>query len=142
MITAIDTSVLLDVFLPDPQFGRQSLEVLKSCTREGALVISEIVYAELACAFKEERIMQGVLERSGIQLHPSDRKTLWKAGELWKQYRVRIGTSSTKQQRILADFWIGAHALLQADRLLTRDRGFYRDYFNVFYPFMKDENCR
>lgn len=67
MITAIDTNVLLDVFLPDPEFGAKSLETLKNCSQEGALVISEVVYTELACAFKEEKRLDDALQKSGIE---------------------------------------------------------------------------
>jgi predicted nucleic acid-binding protein len=32
-------------------------------------------------------------------------------------------------QRTVPDFIVGAHALLQCSALITRDAGFFRDYF-------------
>jgi len=47
MITAIDTNILLDIFLPDPVFGEKSLSAVESAFEKGALVICNVVYAEL-----------------------------------------------------------------------------------------------
>ena len=61
----------------------------------------------------------------GIQVLPLDREIAFNAGVRWKAYRK----AGDKRGRILADFIIGAHARLKADRLLSRDRGFYGAYF-------------
>ena len=36
---------------------------------------------------------------------------------------------SPRRPRTVPDFLIGAHALLQCSALITRDAGFFRDYF-------------
>jgi predicted nucleic acid-binding protein len=51
MITLVDTNVLLDVFLPDPQWGEKSKQARDQAYAEGSLVINEIIYAELAPQF-------------------------------------------------------------------------------------------
>lgn len=125
MITFVDTNILLDVFLPDPVHGESSSAALEKAFHEGSLMVNEIVYAELAPQFDTQKLLNDVLGKVGIQMVVADTEVAFSAGEAWKTYRRTGG----KRDRIIVDFLIGAHAFLKADRLLTRDRGFYKDYF-------------
>ncbi len=129
MITAVDTSVLLDLLLQDPSFGTKSEAALRHASNEGALVICEVVYAELAGLFPNQGALEAFLRETGIQLKPSSPDALWKAGELWRRFCVDRPRHAALARRIVADFMIGAHAMLHAEQLLTRDRDFYHAVF-------------
>jgi predicted nucleic acid-binding protein len=125
MITFVDTNILLDVFLPDPDFGKRSSEHLEKAFHEGSLIINVIIYAELAPQFGSRNLLDSTLAKLGIQMLFIEQEIAYTAGRKWKQYRKAGG----KRDRILADFLIGAHAQSKADILLSRDRGFYKKYF-------------
>jgi predicted nucleic acid-binding protein len=48
MVTAVDTSVLLDVLLNDTQHAPASMTALRRAAVEGSLILCEIVLAEVA----------------------------------------------------------------------------------------------
>ena len=125
MITAVDTSVLLDVFGADARFGQSSASALRLCLNEGALVACDVVWAETRAAFPEGEAFAQAVHALGIDFSALTERAAALAGLAWKKYRRAGGM----RERVMADFLIGAHAATQCDRLLTRDRGYYRKYF-------------
>ena len=125
MITAVDTSVLVDVFGADARFGTRSANALRICLNEGAVVACDVVWSETRAAFASNDAFQKALGALGIGFSALSEAAAMLAGASWNKYRVGGG----KRERVIADFLIGAHGILQCDRLLTRDRGYYKNYF-------------
>ncbi len=125
MITAVDTNVLLDLFIFDDQYGLQAAQWLARAQDAGPLLVCDLVYAELVPAFEDRESLNGSLQQIGASLSPVNSTIAYEAGLRWKTYRRAGGP----RIRILTDFLIGAHALDIADAFLTRDRGFYATYF-------------
>jgi predicted nucleic acid-binding protein len=149
MISAVDTNVLLDLLIPNTKYVDYSVASLAQAAEEGSIIISEIVFAELSSQFLSQGNLNQFLSETMIQLTVSDEQVLWEAGRAWREYtksktRGMVCPACGKaipvlcsycrspiqaRRHIISDFIIGAHAKGFADRLITRDRGFYRKYF-------------
>lgn len=151
MITAVDTNILLDVLIPGETHSDSSKRLLDQHLSAGKLILCEVVFAELAARFPSEQELKAFLAETGMRLVPSNEKSLHIAGMRWAEYARRSKRSHftcsecgktfsmhcphckamvTRRQIVVSDFLIGAHALEQADCLLSRDLGIYKSNFS------------
>ncbi len=121
---AIDSSALIDIFNGSSRADASS-QALRAALEKGPVVVCDVVVAEVSSAFLQADEVLAAIESLGIQYSPLKQAAAARAGEMQKRYRDRKGT----QSRVLPDFLVGAHAMMQCDALITHDKEFARDYF-------------
>lgn len=129
MRTAIDTNILSALWSEEPGAIPQQLG---NARNHGALLISPVVYAELlAYPRATEAFVDGFLSDTGITVDFQMEWSVWvESGRRFARYAdQRRKSGQGEPKRVLADFLIGSHALLQADRLMSLDTTRYKRYF-------------
>ena len=121
----VDTNVLVDVLQDDPRWADWSIGQLRAQSRIHALAINPIVYAEASASFSRIEAFDDVIAAMKLVFREIPRPALFLAARAFLQYRRRGGG----RERVLPDFFIGAHAAVEGWPLLTRDATRFRTYF-------------
>lgn len=131
MKTALDSNILSSLWSNEPSAARVHAE-LKTARAHGSLVICPPVFVELmAHPLVSPGFVDNFMAETRIAVEFVLDESVWrKAAERYSAYAQRRRQSGgDSPKRLLADFVIAAHALLQADRLFTLDSSrYYRDF--------------
>lgn len=131
MRTAIDTNVLSALWSKEPSASHIS-GMLGTAKAEGGLVVCGPVYAELLAYPKAtESFVNDFLADTGITVDFAFEQPVWvEAGRRFARYAKRRRRSASRgAKRLLADFIIGSHAMVHADRFMTLDpKRYARDF--------------
>jgi hypothetical protein len=130
MRTALDTNILSAILSNEPSAAAIARQ-LNSAKGDGALLLAPAVYSELlAHPNVNESFVNRLLEDTGIAVDFLLTEAVWvEAGRRFARYARRRRSGHGQPKRLLADFIIGAHALLQADRLMTLDSTRFKQDF-------------
>lgn len=130
----VDTNVLLDVVTDDPVWARWSITQLENAAIEGAVLINDVVYAELAARYASIEQLDAFVAEAELTHVRMPKSALFLAAKVFAQYRRAGGQRSG----VLPDFFIGAHAAVEGLSLLTRNTGRYRSYLPKLHLISPD----
>lgn len=127
---AIDSSVLIDLLGEDAR-AESAENCLRTALDAGPVAVSDIAVSEVTAGLGHGSEMSDAIEELGIHYLPLELRSAIRAGEMQRKYNERLRRSGAvpRSRRTVADFLVGAHAMLQCNGLITRDAGFFRDYF-------------
>ncbi len=128
---AVDSNILIDFIGNDPGAADAADQALRRALASGPVVACEVVLAEVVAGLGNGSAVMDALEELGVDFSPLEQRSAVRAGEMQRRHleRRRAAAAGADSRRVVADFLVGAHALLQCHGLITRDAGFFRDYF-------------
>jgi predicted nucleic acid-binding protein len=121
----VDSNVILDLFLNDPNWAEWSEATLEELSAANRLFINPMIYTEISIGFERIEELESALRPTGFILLDIPKEALFLAGKAFLKYKTRLG----KKRFPLPDFFIAAHAAVMELALLTRDPRRYRAYF-------------
>ena len=121
----VDSNVILDIFLDDPNWADWSESALANYSVYTALYINSIVYTEVSVGFGKIEELESALYKGGFQMLEIPKEALFLAGKAYLKYRESGGIKRSP----LPDFYIGAQAAVLGLDLITRDVTRYQTYF-------------
>lgn len=122
----VDTSVVLDVIGPNTTFSERSARALSRCAQAGVLVVNPVVLAEVSALLSSREELDELVPTTLFRRDAIPTEASFLAGQAFMQYKRRGG----QKGRMLADFLIGAHAVVAGFGLISRDEG-YKKSFNL-----------
>ncbi len=125
MATLVDSNILIDITSGDARYLQHSSNAIELAAIEGALVVNQIIWSELAGEFESEANQVSFFSGLGFERRSLSFGAAFRAGKAHIAYRRAGGA----RYRTLPDFFIGAHAQDENLQILTRDASVYRSYF-------------
>jgi predicted nucleic acid-binding protein len=132
MTTSIDSNVIAALWHPSHISNRDAVRVLGRARARGKLVVCAPVYSELmAGPLRDEASLDLFFSETGIAVDWVIEEEIWReSGKAYRGFAHRRKRSGGDvPRRILADFVIGAHALVRGCSLLTLDGKHYKAAF-------------
>ena len=121
----VDSNVILDIFLDDPNWADWSESALADYSLYTTLYINSIIYTEVSIGFEKIEELEAALHKGGFQMLEIPKESLFLAGKAYLKYRGSRGIKRSP----LPDFYTGAQAAVLGLDLITRDVKRYRIYF-------------
>lgn len=123
MTTFVDTSVLIPLFdqtSPHHAWCQEQIAVA-----DPPVVISDIVYTEVSVGMATKADTDMAITQFALTRISYSDDVLFRAGRAFLDYKKNNGPKDS----LLPDFFVGAHAEVSGEPLLTRDPGKVKTYF-------------
>jgi predicted nucleic acid-binding protein len=125
ILTLVDSNVVIDLLEVRQPWRDWAEERMSVLSEDGALIINQIIFGEISVPYPDFELLDQALRKVAFGREDLPWEACFRAAKAFLNYRKLGGP----REKILPDFFIGAHASVNGHRILSRDGARYRTYF-------------